>query len=82
MSLEIENGGRETLSDPNKKYAGKSLMKVEEVCAYLKISKAGFYKNLHGENNKSGFPKPVRVLSDKRWVLAEVNEWIMAQRVH
>jgi predicted DNA-binding transcriptional regulator AlpA len=71
---------KDLFADKMKKFGGKTLLTTAEVVMYLGISKQAFYRKCYGDNNTEGFPKPVSVLSDKRWVFSEIEDWLFTRR--
>jgi predicted DNA-binding transcriptional regulator AlpA len=71
---------RNLFADKMKKFGGKTLLTTAEVVMYLGISKQAFYRKCYGDNNSENFPEPVKVLSDKRWVFSEIENWLLTRR--
>ena len=60
-------------------FTGSRLLGIKEVCFELGISKPSFYRAFYGKNNKEHFPEPIKLLSNAKWRMQDVQAWIDSQ---
>lgn len=53
-------------------YTDLQVLKMEEVCELLSVSKSSIYRWIKEE----GFPEPIRLGKNPRWNRSEIDDWL------
>jgi predicted DNA-binding transcriptional regulator AlpA len=56
----------------------RRLLKIEEVCAVVGVSRAMIYKSM--KRRSAPFPKPVKIGAVSRWPVEDVENWVSELR--
>ena len=55
----------------------QNLVKVDEICKRLSISRATIYRLMKQEDNP--FPAPIKIGKSSLWVWSEIEAWVQRQ---
>jgi predicted DNA-binding transcriptional regulator AlpA len=55
----------------------KEILNIKELCEYLSVTRTTIWRL---ENEDPNFPKPIKILTQKKWRRSEIDEYLEGTR--